>query len=85
MIPIHDDPVRRSFPIVTWTFIVLNVLVFLYELSLGGRLDQFVSAFGTTPLSAADWLICIVLASLVLWGDELRKLLLRRIPNQEGR
>jgi membrane associated rhomboid family serine protease len=50
MIPIHDDPVRRTFPIFTMTFIVLNVLVFLYELSLGNRLDGFVSAFGTTPL-----------------------------------
>jgi potassium/sodium efflux P-type ATPase len=35
-------------------------------------------AFGTTPLPAADWLVCTVLASVVLWGDELRKLVLRR-------
>jgi magnesium-transporting ATPase (P-type) len=33
--------------------------------------------FGTTPLSVTDWLICTGLASLVLWGDELRKLAMR--------
>jgi magnesium-transporting ATPase (P-type) len=35
-------------------------------------------AFGTTPLSAGDWLICVVLASAVLWANEARKLLDRR-------
>jgi len=32
-------------------------------------------AFGTMPLTGADWLICIALASVVLWADEARKLL----------
>jgi len=31
-------------------------------------------AFGTTPLSATDWLVCIALASAVLWAAEARKL-----------
>jgi magnesium-transporting ATPase (P-type) len=35
-------------------------------------------AFGTTPLSASDWLICIGLASAVLWANEAKKLLDRR-------
>ena len=35
-------------------------------------------AFGTTPLSARDWALCAALASLVLWVDELKKLLVRR-------
>lgn len=34
-------------------------------------------AFDTTPLSLGEWLICTGLASLVLWGAELRKLLSR--------
>jgi P-type Ca2+ transporter type 2C len=33
-------------------------------------------AFGTTPLTSFDWLICIGLASLVLWADEAKKLVL---------
>ena len=37
--------------------------------------------FGTTPLDAREWLICVVLASMVLWANEAKKLgerLLRR-------
>jgi magnesium-transporting ATPase (P-type) len=30
-------------------------------------------AFETTPLAIGDWLICIGLASIVLWADEARK------------
>jgi magnesium-transporting ATPase (P-type) len=30
-------------------------------------------AFGTTPLTIADWLICLGLASVVLWADEAKK------------
>ena len=37
-------------------------------------------AFDTTPLDAADWLICIGLASVVLFADELRKLARRALP-----
>jgi magnesium-transporting ATPase (P-type) len=36
-------------------------------------------AFDTVPLSAGDWLLCTVLASSVLWADELRKLAIRRL------
>jgi magnesium-transporting ATPase (P-type) len=32
------------------------------------------AAFGTTPLDATGWLLCVGLASTVLWADELRKL-----------
>jgi P-type Ca2+ transporter type 2C len=31
-------------------------------------------AFGTTSLGGEDWLICVGLASVVLWADELKKL-----------
>jgi magnesium-transporting ATPase (P-type) len=31
-------------------------------------------AFGTSPLPLSDWLICIALASAVLWAEEGRKL-----------
>ncbi len=32
-------------------------------------------AFDTTPLGTDDWLICVGLASVVLWADEVKKLL----------
>ncbi|MGZ8606806.1 MAG: cation-translocating P-type ATPase [Actinomycetota bacterium] len=36
-------------------------------------------AFDTTPLSAGDWLLCTAMASSVLWLDELKKLIVRRV------
>jgi magnesium-transporting ATPase (P-type) len=36
-------------------------------------------AFGTTPLTVVDWLICFGLASVVLWADEAKKLVERRL------
>ena len=54
MIPISDDPPgRRTFPIVTITLIALNVLVFLYELSLGSGIDTLFRSAGVTPLEFA--------------------------------
>jgi Ca2+-transporting ATPase len=35
-------------------------------------------AFATTPLGAADWLVCAAVASSVLWLRELGKLAARR-------
>src|SRR5690606_15287068 len=34
-------------------------------------------AFGTAPLDIGDWIMCLALASLVLWAAEIRKLFLR--------
>jgi magnesium-transporting ATPase (P-type) len=33
--------------------------------------------FGTSPLGIDDWLICVGLASIVLWADEAKKLVER--------
>jgi Ca2+-transporting ATPase len=38
------------------------------------------TAFGAVPLDAGGWITCAVLASCVLWVEELRKLALRRRP-----
>ena len=35
------------------------------------------SAFGTVPLDAKQWLVCIGMASLVLWLGEVRKMIHR--------
>jgi membrane associated rhomboid family serine protease len=49
--PIGDDDSQVNLaPVVTVTIIVLNVLVFLYELSLPGpSLQRFTMAYATTP------------------------------------
>jgi membrane associated rhomboid family serine protease len=50
VIPLTDSPPRRSFPWVTVAIIVVNVLVFLYELTLpNSELEAMVQAAGTIP------------------------------------
>jgi magnesium-transporting ATPase (P-type) len=36
-------------------------------------------AFGTVPLDFVQWLVCIAMASVVLWAGELRKWIARRL------
>lgn len=49
MIPIKDDIPSKSYPIVNITLIVINVIVFLFELSLGDNLESFIKAFAVIP------------------------------------
>jgi membrane associated rhomboid family serine protease len=50
MIPIKDDIPSRGYPIVNVTLIVINVVVFLFELSLGPKLESFIRAFAVIPV-----------------------------------
>jgi membrane associated rhomboid family serine protease len=50
MIPLRDRNPSGTFPIVTVSIIILNVLIFLFELSLGRRLDSFLFQFGIVPI-----------------------------------
>jgi P-type Ca2+ transporter type 2C len=36
------------------------------------------TAFGTTPLTSTDWLVCTLVASVTLWATEVRKWVWRR-------
>ena len=51
MIPYRDQPERRrrTTPYVMLTLVVLNVLVFLYELSLGAGVENFIAGLGVVP------------------------------------
>jgi len=49
MIPLRDVNPAYSTPVVTRTLIVLNLLLFLYELTLGTELRGFVYAWGLIP------------------------------------
>jgi membrane associated rhomboid family serine protease len=50
MFPLRDTVRARSFPIINVALIVLNVLVFLFENSLGStRLDRLINTFGLMP------------------------------------
>ncbi|MBV8519833.1 MAG: rhomboid family intramembrane serine protease [Acidobacteria bacterium] len=54
MIPLRDNNPRRTVPIVNYLIIGANVLMFLWELSLGGALDQAV--FNVAFIPARFWL-----------------------------
>ena len=50
MLPISDGPTPyRKIPWVTWGLILANLVVFLFELSLGAGLDSFIRNYGTIP------------------------------------
>lgn len=61
MIPLRDDIPSRTVPFITWILVGLNVVVFLYQLSLQLGLDpgaqraaeEFVREFGVTPCRLA--------------------------------
>lgn len=49
MIPLYDELPTKRFPVMTITLIFINVLVFIYELSLGPKLGSFVAQWGLIP------------------------------------
>jgi len=57
----------------TWAAVALSVLLQVAVLYL----PPLQRAFETTPLSGADWLLCVGVASSVLWLSELAKLVRR--------
>ncbi|MCA9185244.1 MAG: rhomboid family intramembrane serine protease, partial [Planctomycetales bacterium] len=55
MIPIHDTIVGKRMPIVTWTLMGLNALVFLGEVGLPGpQLQTLMQLYGMVPRRFVD-------------------------------
>ncbi|HXX64165.1 MAG TPA: rhomboid family intramembrane serine protease [Bacteroidota bacterium] len=53
MIPIRDTIKTKTFPFVNYLIILACGLVFLYELSLGERIEPFIRRMGVTPSSVS--------------------------------
>src|SRR5258705_4380713 len=68
MIPLRDIIPSRTTPVVTIALIAVNVLVFLYELSLGRAVDAFTLYWVLEP-AAFSWVT--VLTSMFLHGGVL--------------
>jgi len=49
MIPLRDEIRTSSTPWLNYVLMVANIVVFVYETSLGERLDDFVGVWGLTP------------------------------------
>ncbi|MBW2306651.1 MAG: rhomboid family intramembrane serine protease [Deltaproteobacteria bacterium] len=50
MIPLRDRNPSGSFPVVTLLIIVANMVLFIYELGMGYRLERFLMTWGLVPL-----------------------------------
>ena len=49
MFPLKDNIPSRSFPYVTMLLLILNVIVFIYQLSLGKMVEDFFLTLGVIP------------------------------------
>ena len=49
MIPLRDVIPSRTTPYVTVSLVVINVLVFLYQFTLGKDVNEFVFTYGLVP------------------------------------
>ena len=49
MIPLRDNIPSRVVPTLNYAIIILNVLVFLVEMTMGAELDEFIRIFGFVP------------------------------------
>ncbi len=53
MFPIWDDVPTKKFPLITVILIVLNSIVYLYQMSLGERFNEFIYSMGLVPFEIA--------------------------------
>src|SRR6185503_13213643 len=49
MIPLRDENPSATTPFVTWVLVAINVIVFVFELSLGPELRTFIFDWGLVP------------------------------------
>jgi len=55
VIPIRDRNPSGTFPYVTTGIIIINIFIFLYELSLGSDLGPFLHQYGVVPVKATHY------------------------------
>ena len=63
-----------------WGAIVLSVLLQVAVV----HVEVLNIAFRTVPLEPEQWLVCLAMASGVLWYEELRKLAVRALQRRRG-
>jgi membrane associated rhomboid family serine protease len=54
MIPLRDTNPSRTVPYVTYSFIAINVVVFLIEILHGQGMGEFIAAYGLVPYSMTN-------------------------------
>jgi membrane associated rhomboid family serine protease len=54
MIPIRDTVPSKNYPIVNFTLIGVNILVYIIQMSQGTNLEQFIYTYGLVPARYSD-------------------------------
>ncbi len=49
MIPISDENPSRSVPVITYVLLTINIMVFIYQISLGDRVEGFIRSCAFIP------------------------------------
>jgi rhomboid family protein len=66
MIPLRDTNPRVTFPVLNWTLVIVNLLVFLHEASLGDAgAEHFILRWGLVP---SEFSATTLLTSMFLHG-----------------
>lgn len=65
MIPLKDENPTKTFPFFTVSIIIINIAVFLYELSLQDNLASAIKYFGATPYAITHPADSAVFATLI--------------------
>src|SRR5919201_2960914 len=68
MIPLRDTVPSARVPFLNWSIIAANVVVFLYEVSLGRHAEAFIYAYGLVP---RDFEISSLVTSMFVHGGWL--------------
>ncbi len=70
MIPIKDNVPTKNTPVLTISFIVINTLVFLYEVSLPPQeLDLFIHRYGLLPIDILHFDLVPLITHMFLHGS----------------
>ena len=64
MIPLRDTVQARKYPVVNNVLIGINVLVFLFQLSLGAEGERFIYIFGLVPARYTNPQISVYFSTL---------------------
>jgi len=69
MIPLYDNIPTRVFPVITVLLILINVIVFLYEVSLPPQvLQMFIHQYGFLPVDLLDFRLDKAVTAMFLHG-----------------
>ncbi|MBI4743770.1 MAG: rhomboid family intramembrane serine protease [Actinobacteria bacterium] len=54
MFPLYDENPSKTFPFITISLIIINIGIFINEISLGSNLHQFIQAYALIPFNISN-------------------------------